>query len=105
MIYLKNENLRSIAAIHHLAIFRIAYRNLKFTNNIYSRSRTALAVGWLHAVVAAHQSLVEAGGLVRDDQAAVVVRRFPNSRRSNRFAVDSLPHRLKSIRVIVRLDP
>ena len=57
-------------------------RNLKFTNNIYSRSRTALAVGRLHAVVAVHQSLVEAGGLVRDDQAAVVVLRFPNSRRS-----------------------
>jgi hypothetical protein len=56
-----------IAAIHHLAIFHIAYRNLKFTNKIYSRSRTALAVGRLHAVVAVHQSLVEAGGLVRED--------------------------------------
>lgn len=94
-----------LAAIHHLAIFHIAYRNLKFTNNIYSRSSTALAVGRLHAVAAVHLSLVEAGGLVGDDQAAVVVLRFPNFRRSNGFAVDSLPHRLKSIRVIGRLDP
>jgi hypothetical protein len=59
----------------NLLFFHIAYRNLKFTNNIYSRSRTALAVGRLHAVVAVHQSLVEAGVLVRDDQVAVVVLR------------------------------
>jgi hypothetical protein len=105
MIYAIVCDCHFIAGIYNLPIFHNAYRNLKFTNNIYSRSRTALAVGRFHAVVAVHQSLVEAGGLVRDDQAAVVVLRFPNYRRSNGFAVDSLPHRLKSIRVIGGLDP
>lgn len=104
-ISIKIRYFENIAEIHHLPVFHIAYRNLKFAYNIYSRSRTALAVGRLNAVVTVHQSLLEAGGLVRDDQAAVVELRFPNSRRSNGFVVDSLPHRLKSIRVIGRLNP
>jgi len=35
MKYEKFQNFRFIAAIHHSAIFHIAYRNPKFTNNFY----------------------------------------------------------------------